>query len=171
MLDGRHFTILCDNQAVVQSLTKKNSENFLARILRQLQYISQFSTDCPFIESDKNVVADALTRANVALISDLPDALDIDAISEAQQSDADIQSLCNRITSLQIKSLPVRNSSNFILYNVSQDTPRILLPKAFQRKAFSIIHSLNHAGIKSLRYLTLCLPTVTLVTILKFPSY
>ena len=49
MLDGRHFTIFCDNQAVVQSLTKKNSENFSTRILRQLQYISQFSTDCQFI--------------------------------------------------------------------------------------------------------------------------
>ena len=107
MLDGRHFTILCDNQAVVQSLTKKNSENFSARILRQLQYISQFSTDCQFIESDKNVVADALTRSNVALISDLPDALDFEAIAEAQKSDHDIQSLCNRITSLQFKSLPV----------------------------------------------------------------
>ena len=107
MLDGHHFTILCDNEAVVQSSTKKNSETFSARILRQLQYISQFSTDCQFIESDKNVVADALTRANIALISDLPDALDFEAIAEAKKSDADIQSLCNTITSLQLKSLPV----------------------------------------------------------------
>ena len=122
MLDGRHFTIFCDNQAVVQSLIKKNSENFSAHILRQLQYISQFSTDCQFIESDKNVVADALTRANVALISDLPDALDFEAIAEAQKSDADIQSLYNK------------NSPNFILCDVSQDTPRILLPKAFPPK-------------------------------------
>ena len=86
---------------MVQSLTKKNSEKFSARIL----VISQFSTDCQFIESDKNVVAEALTRANVALVSDLPDALDFDAIAEAQQSAAAIQSLCNRITSLQIESI------------------------------------------------------------------
>ena len=134
MLDGCHFTILCDNQAVVQSLTKKNNKNFFACILRQLQYISYFSTDCQFIESDKNVVADALTRANVALISDLSDALDFEVTAEAQKSDADIQSLCNRIASLQIKSLPVRNLSNFMLCDVSQDTPLILLPKAFRRK-------------------------------------
>ena len=99
-----------------------------------MQYISQFSTDCQFIESDKNVVADALTRANVALISDLPYALDFEVTAEAQKSDADIQSLCNRITSLQIKSFPVRNLSNFILCDVSQKTPRILLPKTFRRK-------------------------------------
>ena len=133
MLDGCHFTILCDNQAVVLRLTKKNRENSSARILRQLQYISQFSTDCQFVESNyqKNVVADALTRANVAFIFDLPDALDFKAIAEAQKSSTDIQSLCNRITSLQIENLPVRNSPNFILYDVSQNTPRILLPKAF----------------------------------------
>ena len=64
----------------------------------------------------------------------MPNALDFEAIAEAQKSDADIQSLCNRITSLQLKSLPVRNSPNFILCDVSQDTPRILLPKAkFQK--------------------------------------
>ena len=90
ILDGRHFTILCDNQAVIQSLTKKNSEHFLARILRQFQYISQFSTDYQLIESDKNAVADVLTRANVTLISDLPDALYFEAIAEEQKSDADI---------------------------------------------------------------------------------
>ena len=88
ILDGRHFTILCDNQAVIQNLIKKNNEHFSARILRQLQYISHFSTDCQLIESDKNVVADALTRANVALISDLPDALDFEAIAKTQKPNA-----------------------------------------------------------------------------------
>ena len=153
MLDGRHFTILCDNQAAVQSLVKKNSANFSARILRQLQYISQFSTDCQFIASGENVVADALTRANVALISDLPEALDFESIASAQKSDADVQSLLNKITSLQIKEFPIRNSSSTILCDVSQTAPRVLLPKDFRRKAFDIIHSLNHAGIKSSRYL------------------
>ena len=79
------------------------------------------------IESEKNVVADALTRANVALISDLPDALDFEAIAEAQKSDAIIQSLCNRITSLQLKSLPVRNSPNFILCDVSHSCMKVKL--------------------------------------------
>ena len=64
-----------------------------------------------------------------------------------------IFNLCAIELSLQIKSLPVRNLPNFILFDVSQDAPRILLPKAFRRKVFNIIHSLNHAGIKSSRYL------------------
>ena len=47
----------------------------------------------------------------------------------------------------------MRNSPNFILCDVFQDTPRILLPKTFRRKAFNIIHFFSHAGIKSSGYL------------------
>ena len=90
-------------------------------------HFSKFSTDSQFIESDKNVVTDALTCANVAFISDLLDPLDFEAIAEAQKSDADIQSLCNKITSLQLIVCLIRNSPNFLLCNISQDTPRILL--------------------------------------------
>ena len=52
MLQMRPFKILCDNQVVVKSLTKENGENFPARVLRHLQYISQYSTDCDCIASD-----------------------------------------------------------------------------------------------------------------------
>ena len=44
MLENRPFTILCDNQAVIKSITKSSSEKFSARVLRQLQFISQYST-------------------------------------------------------------------------------------------------------------------------------
>ena len=70
MLELRPFKILCDNQAVVKSLTKKNGKNFSARVLRHLQFISQYSTDCDYIASDQNSVANALTRTGVALIHD-----------------------------------------------------------------------------------------------------
>ena len=38
MLQMWPFKILCDNQAVVKSLTKKNGENFSARVLWHLQF-------------------------------------------------------------------------------------------------------------------------------------
>ena len=145
----RPFKILCDNQAVVKSLTKKNDENFSARVLRHLQFISQYSTDCDYIAGDQNSVADALTRTGVALIHDLNKPLDFEKIADAQFSDSEIQDMCKRISSLQIKSLPIENSNKVILCDVSQSEPRVLLPAAFCRKAFDTIHSLNHAGIKS----------------------
>ena len=153
MLEMRPFKILCDNQAVVKSLTKKNGENFSARVLRHLQFISQYSTDCDYIASDQNSVADALTRTGVALIHDLNTPLDFEKIADAQSSDSEIQDMCKRISSLQIKSLPIENSNKVILCDVSQSEPRVLLPAAFRRKAFDTIHSLNHAGIKSSTYM------------------
>ena len=71
MLELRPFKILCDNQAVVQSLMKKNTEKFSSRVLRHLQYISQFSTDCEYISGEENSAADTLTRTGVALVHDL----------------------------------------------------------------------------------------------------
>ena len=153
MLEMRPFKILCDNQAVVKSLTKKNGENFSARVLRHLQFISQYSTDCDYIASDQNSVADVLTRTGVALIHDLNTPLDFEKIADAQSSDSEIQDMCKRISLLQIKSLPIENSNKVILCNVSQYEPRVLLPAAFRRKAFDTNHSLNHAGIKSSTYM------------------
>ena len=153
MLELRSFKILCDNQAVVQSLTKKNTEKFSARVLRHLQYISQFSTDCEYISSEENSAADALTRTGVALVHDLTTPLDFIKIADAQSKDPEIQAMCKQISSLQIKGLPVDGTDKMILCDVSQADPRVLLPTDFRRKAFDIIHSLSHAGIKSTTYM------------------
>ena len=152
MLEGRHFKILCDNKAAVQSLTKKDSTNFSARVLRHLQYISQFSTDCEYISSEENFVADALTRANVALINDFPIALDYDAIADAQNNDEEIVEMTKQISSLQLQRLPLSNNKT-ILCDTSLSDPRVLLPRDFRQKAFEIVHFLNHAGIKSTNYM------------------
>ena len=79
MLEMRLFKILCDNQAVVKSLTKKNGENFSAQVLLHFQFISQYSTECDYIASDQNSVADALTRTGIAQIHDLNLPLDFES--------------------------------------------------------------------------------------------
>ena len=83
MLEMRPFKILWDIQAVAKSLTKKNGENFSLRVLRHLQFISQHSTDCEYIASDQNSVADALTRTSVALIHDLNMTIVFEEITDA----------------------------------------------------------------------------------------
>ena len=60
--------------------------------------------------------------------------------------------MCKQISSLQIKVLPVDGTDKIILCDVSQADPRVLLPTDCRRKAFDIIHSLSHAGIKSTTY-------------------
>ena len=152
MLEGRSFKILCDKKAAVQSLTKKDSTNFSARVLRPLQYISQFSTDCEYISSEENFVADALTRAGVTLINDLPATLDHEAVANALNNDAEIKAMAQQISSLQLQHLPLSKNKT-ILCHVNQSDPRVLLPREFRQKAFQIVHFLNHAGIKFTNYM------------------
>ena len=92
MLENRPFTILCDNQAVIKSITKSSSEKFSTRVLRQLQFISQYSTDCEYIRSEDNSVADSLTRTVLALIQERPKPIDFDAIADAQEIDPETKS-------------------------------------------------------------------------------
>lgn len=46
-----------------------NPKNILARQLRHIKFISQFTTDIRHISGDSNVVADALSRPETELIS------------------------------------------------------------------------------------------------------
>ena len=153
MLENRPFTILCDNQAVIKSITKSSSEKFFARVLRQLQFISQYSTDCEYIRSEYNSLADALARTVLVLIQELPKPIDFDAIADAQKIDPETKSLSNAITSLQLKLLPVINSYKKTLCEISQNVLHVILPLSFGRKASDMIHSLNNAGIKSTFYM------------------
>jgi len=59
--------------------------------------------------------------------------------------------------------LPLPDSNNTILCNISQDEPRVIVPSKFRRKAFKTIHSLDHAEIKSTLYMLkqkFCLTTI-----------
>ena len=56
------FKILCDDQAIVKRLTKKNGENFSAQVLWHLQFISQYSADCYYIASDEISVAECIVQ-------------------------------------------------------------------------------------------------------------
>ena len=96
-----------------------------------------------------NSMADALTRTVLALIQELPKPIDFDAIADAQKIDPETKLLSNAIASLQLKLLPVNNSYKKILCDESQNELCVILPPSFRRKAFDMIHSLNHAGIKS----------------------
>ena len=93
MLELRSFKILWDNQAVVQSLTKKNTEKFSAQVLQHLQYILQFPTDYEFMSSEENSAADAPTPTGVALVHDLTTPLDFMKIADAQSKDPEIQAM------------------------------------------------------------------------------
>ncbi|GBM38200.1 Retrovirus-related Pol polyprotein from transposon 412 [Araneus ventricosus] len=105
---------------------------------RQLNYISQFSTD---IKGENNIVGGALSRVTeVSLI-------DYDQVADAQTQDEELKSL-QTIISLNLKEYPLP-SGKYLWCDTSTSKIRPYIPQAFRKQIFHHIHALSHPGIKS----------------------
>ncbi len=61
VLEGRHFRLLTDHMPLTLAM-RRVSAPWSARQVRQLAYISEFTTDLRHVKGSRNVVADALSR-------------------------------------------------------------------------------------------------------------
>lgn len=61
MLEGKVFTIYSDHKSLIYAFKQKLDEAS-SRQLRQLDFISQFSTDIPHFRGSENIVPDILSR-------------------------------------------------------------------------------------------------------------
>ncbi|GBO25889.1 Transposon Ty3-I Gag-Pol polyprotein, partial [Araneus ventricosus] len=98
-LEGRTFTIYTDHKPLIFAFHQK-LDKAAPRQARQLNYISQFSTDIKYIKGENNIVADTLSR--VTEVS----SIDYDQIADAQTQDEELKSL-QTITSLNLKEYPL----------------------------------------------------------------
>ena len=65
-VEGRDFIIYTDHKPIIRAMLKHDRD--IARETRQLQYISQFTTNIQHIAGTKNDVADTLSRMDTELI-------------------------------------------------------------------------------------------------------
>ncbi|GBL79713.1 Transposon Ty3-I Gag-Pol polyprotein [Araneus ventricosus] len=139
-LEGRTFTIYTDHKPLTFAFHQK-LDKAAPRKARQLNYISQFSTDIKYIKGENNIVADTLSR--VTEVS----SIDYDQIGDAQTQDEELKSL-QTITSLNLKEylLP---SGKYLWCDTSTSKIRPYIPQAFRKQIFHHIHGLSHPGIKS----------------------
>lgn len=141
LLEGREFTIYTDHKPIIFAFKQKN-DKASPRQLRQLQYISEFSTDIRHVEGKENIVADALSRIEEITV------VDYEQIAEGQQNDAELQKLRNSNTSVVLKP-HVLASGKSLWCDASQQKIRPYIPPKFRRKIFDQIHGFSHPGIKS----------------------
>ena len=148
-LEGRPFTIYTDHKPLTFAM-KKVSDPWSARQQRHLTAISEFTTDIQHVSGKDNVVADALSRATVSTLSH---GFDFADMAICQNTDAEVQALRTSQTTLQLEDIPVGQDNHLLLCDTSTGGHRPVVPKAWQRRVFDIVHSLSHPGIKATRRL------------------
>ncbi|GFU82381.1 retrovirus-related Pol polyprotein from transposon 17.6 [Trichonephila clavipes] len=83
MLEARDFTVFTDHKPLTYAFRQK-SDKCSPRQTRQLDFISQFTTNIVHIPGSDNIAADVLSRVSAITF---PSQIDYDCIAETQQTD------------------------------------------------------------------------------------
>ena len=142
LLEGRNFTVFTDHKPLTYAL-HVNTEKYTPRDTRQLDYISQFTSDIRYIKGSDNIVADTLSRSTIQSIDS--ENLTFELIAKEQGKDATLENL-KKDTSLQLKEYPVPFGTETILCDVKTGHSRPYIPPSLRRRVFTHFHSLSHPG-------------------------
>ncbi|GFT03092.1 transposon Tf2-9 polyprotein [Trichonephila clavipes] len=143
MLEARDFTVFTDHKPLTYAFRQK-SDKCSPRQIRQLDFISQFTTNIVHIPGSDNIAADVLSRVSAITF---PSQIDYDCIAETQQTDQELHTLIASGTSLELKKVTFPNSSTEIMCDLSTGTARSYIPKQHRQDVFSAMHNLSHPGI------------------------
>lgn len=145
LLEGREFVVYTDHKPLTYALNSA-PDKYSPRESRQLDFISQFTSDIRYIEGEANVVADALSRINCNTMC--LNNIDLEAIAEAQTDDPELTSI-QKNPSLKIKKLPLPHNGQPIYCDISTEQPRPYVPEKHRRRVFEHFHNLSHPSIRS----------------------
>ncbi|GFV44691.1 retrovirus-related Pol polyprotein from transposon 17.6 [Trichonephila clavipes] len=144
MLEARDFTVFTDHKPLTYAFRQK-SDKSSPRQIRQLDFISQFTTNIVHIPGSDNIAADVLSRVSAITF---PSQIDYDCIAETQQTDQELHTLIASGTSLELKKVTFPNSSTEIMCDLSTGTARPYIQKQHRQDVFSAMHNLSHPGIR-----------------------
>ena len=136
-----------DHKPLTFSMAKL-SDPSSSRQQRHLAYISEFTTDIRHVLGKNDQAADALSRP---AIQSIQGGIDSEAIAASQATDPDVQAFRTALSGLQLEDVPFGSKGNTILCNVSTGQPRPMVPEAWRRRAFAVIHGLFHTSIRTSR--------------------
>ena len=148
-LEGRDFYIECDHKPITYAISGRGRHSAIET--RHLRVISEYTTDIRYITGASNVVPDALSRVfSITDKSPLTHFVDFGAIAQAQQGDTELQELMrSNETSLQFKAVPLPDSVDTILCDVSTGIQRPYLPRQFRKAVVEKLHYISHPGIRA----------------------
>ncbi|CAH8604747.1 unnamed protein product [Schistosoma rodhaini] len=146
LLQGRDFTIMTDHKPLCYSFSM-SYDRHSPREARQLDYISQFTTDIQFIKGHSNIVADALSRKDINVVAFNHD-VNLEIIAKLQADDAELKT-CKEKSRLNLQPVPIPFSDASIICDTSTGNSRPFVPLACRQKLFQHLHGLSHPGIRA----------------------
>jgi hypothetical protein len=149
ILEGRNFTILTDHKPLTFALNAK-PDRYSPRETRQLDYISQFTSDIRHISGSRNQIADALSRAHINQVTHTK--FDLQIIAQSQKDDTELSQLRSHPT-MKFVEVPLLHCDSKIVCDTSTGNPRPFVPVNYRRAVFEHFHSISHPSIRS----TVCL--------------
>lgn len=150
-LEGRELRIFTDHKPLTFAYSKPSNDKEIPRRVRQLSYISEYSTDIRHIDGGLNVVADTLSRIESIVC---PTLIDFAELAEAQKCDGQITTLLSRASQLsncQLKQYNVPNSDRKIYCEISTKNIRPYVPETLRKQVFEAVHNISHPGIRATR--------------------
>lgn len=151
-LEGRQFIIMTDHKPLTYALTSNNS-SYTAREIRQMAYISEYTSDIRFIKGKNNNVADALSRITVNHCNTERLPIDFKGLAAAQNDDQELQHLRSTTTALVLEEIKIPECDQTLVCDLSTGRPRPYVPTRFRQVVFDALHSLSHPGIRASQHL------------------
>lgn len=143
ILEGRIFTIYSDHKPL-QFAFKQKYDKIQPRRQRQLEYISQFSTDIQHIAGKDNVVADAFSRIEALTVSS---SINFEEMSNDQSNDDFIE--LNKYSHFIIVPQPILGTDKSIYCDISTSVIRPIVPLNWRYKIFLQFHNMSHPGTRA----------------------
>lgn len=143
---------MTDHKPLTYALRSLTSDDraHTAHELRQMSYISEYTTDIRHIKGVENAIADALSRSPLSALGFAPLwRIDFGGLAAAQRGDTELSHLQTTPTALKLEWLPHAGAEETVCCNVSTGSARPFVPSRLRREVFTSMHTLSHPGIRA----------------------
>jgi len=154
-IEGRRCVIYTDHKPITFAFKKSGigarTENIQ---VRQLQYISEFSTDIRHVKGKENVVADYLSRIEqISYVAGIySNHIDYNVLATDQEKDEELKEIIkgkNKNISISLIKMPIPGSHKLIYCHLHKNIARPFVPNSHRKVVFQRFHNLSHPGTRA----------------------
>lgn len=145
MLEAREFILVTDHKPLIYAFSQR-SDKCSPRQRRQLDFISQFTTNIQHIKGADNITADTLSR--ICAIA-MPNPINYIEIAESQSNDPELRELLNNSKNLELRQITFPDTNILLYCDMSTKNARPYVPEKYRKQVFSTLHNISHPGIKA----------------------